>query len=87
MEFKRIYLPYKVNNKPQKSNNGIQMTWSACDDKSTCKVDKQIEQLLANGFKIVSTCAITECLNLLIRNGENVYASYTKGIEVFMVKD
>jgi hypothetical protein len=87
MEFKRIYLPYNVNNKPQEKINKIQLTWSACDDKSTHKVDKQIEQLLADGFKIVSTCAITECLNLFIRNGEPAYASYTKGIEVFMVKD
>jgi len=87
MEFKRIYLPYKVNQKIEKNVNVTQLTWSACDDKSTHKVDKQIEQLLADGFKIVSTCAITECANLFIRNGENEYASYTKGIEVFMVKD
>ena len=86
MEFKRIYLPYKINASPQGSDI-IQMRWSASDDESTFKVDKQIKQMLADGFKIVSTCAITECLNMLNRNGDDVYASYTKGIEVFMVKD
>jgi len=86
MEFKRIYLPYKINARPQ-GTDMVQMRWSASDDESTYKVDKQIKQMLADGFKIVSTCAITECLNILNRTWDDVNASYTKGIEVFMVKD
>ena len=87
-----MYIPFD-NDMQYDSNddqNGRQNTvlYSPNDGERTLKADKEISKHIEEGWKIVSTCPITASINLLHDRGrDDVYATYTQGIEVFMVKD
>ena len=86
MQYKRIWMPYKTEAKTSNVSGMVIVEHSPCDDENTEKADKEIAALLANGWQIVSTCPVNESSNILNRDGDDVYASYTRGIEVFMIK-
>jgi H2-forming N5,N10-methylenetetrahydromethanopterin dehydrogenase-like enzyme len=88
MQYKRMYIPF--DNDMQYDSNDGQSTvlYSPNDGERTLKADKEIRKNIEEGWKIVSTCPITASINLLHDRGrDDVYATYTQGIEVFMVKD
>ena len=83
-----MYLHFK--NEPQwDSQKGqTKVLYSPHDGEGTLKADKEIRKNIEEGWKIVSTCPITASINLLHDKGrDDVYATYTQGIEVFMVKE
>ena len=63
------------------------MTAYPTDDEKTEKVDTEIQNLITQGWRIVSTAPVTGSINILNPKGTDVYYTYTTGIEVFMVKE
>ena len=83
-----MYLPFK--NEPQWNSQKGQTTvlYSPNDGEKTFEADREIRKHIEEGWKIVSTCPITASINLLHDKGrDDVYATYTQGIEVFMIKE
>ena len=83
-----MYIPF--DNDMQYDSNDGQSTvlYSPNDGERTLKADKEMRKNIEEGLKIVSTGPITASINLLHDRGrDDVYATYTQGIEVFMVKD
>ena len=87
MEFKRVWMAYKVEQELSNSNGMVVVLYSPLDNEETEAADQEISDLLNKGWKIVSTCPITGSVNILKRDGDDVYATFTRGIEVFMVKE
>ena len=84
-----MYLHFK--NEPQMDIQKGQkiVLFSPHDGEGTLKADKEIRKNIEEGWKIVSTCPITASVNLLMEDKglDDLYATYTQGIEVFMVKE
>jgi hypothetical protein len=87
MEFKRVWMSYKVEQELSNSSGMIVVSYSPVDNDETEAADQEISDLLNEGWKIVSTCPVTGSINILNRDGEDVYVTFTKGIEVFIVKE
>lgn len=87
MDFKRIWMGYASNPEMANHSGSITAICGPVDNDDTAKADKEIESLLKLGWRIASTCPVTATTNILNRKeGVDVYLTYTKGIEIFMVK-
>ena len=84
-QFKRVWLPYTQENSSESS--GVQAVISSypTDDEETEKANTEIQNLITLGWRIVSTAPVTGSLNLLHHEMDDVYHTFTTGIEVFMV--
>ena len=85
--FKRVWLPYKSNHSSDSSSGLLITTFLPNDDENTKKADTKIQNLITQGWRIVSTAPVTGSINFLNPNGDDAYHTYTTGIEVFMVKE
>ena len=89
MKYKRIWIPYNEN-----FYTSLFMV-SPSDDEDTKAADKIIEELLSEGWSIVSTAPITASraynekgfCNMPKTGGSDMVYTYTSGIEVFLVKE
>lgn len=86
-QFKRVWLPYEVDNKVGNSAGMVNASFDPIDYEGTKKADAEIQNLITQGWKIVSTAPIIRSYNLINPKGDDIYANYTSGIEVFMVKE
>ena len=86
-QFKRVWLKFKLEDDVSSSSGMVIMTAYPTDDEKTEKVDTEIQNLIILGWKIVSTAPVTGSLNFLDPKGDDVYHTFTTGIEVFMVKE
>ncbi|MGC6414078.1 MAG: hypothetical protein ACON5K_05190 [Bacteroidia bacterium] len=89
MKFKRIWIPYDKQtyiNRDKKSNVLNCNIYPVDSDKSK-KADNIIEKMLNEGWKIVSTTPVTASENSLLAGDNDVYWTFTSGIEVFMIKE
>jgi hypothetical protein len=86
-QFKRVWLPYKVDTKVRNSTGMVETSFSPIDFEDTKKADAEIQNLITQGWKIVSTAPIIKSYNLINHKGDDIFANYTSGVEVFMVKD
>ncbi len=87
MKYKRVWMEYKVEQKLINSSGMVTVNYGPVDNDDTEAADKEISELLNAGWKIVSTCPVTASTNILNPEGDDVYVTYTRGIEVFMVKE
>ena len=89
MEYKRIWMPYNTD------FFDALMRVSPYDDEDTNKADDEIKQLLKKGWRIVSTAPVTESraynkkgfCNMPNRYGTDMVYTFTRGLEVFLVKE
>ena len=89
-QFKRVWLKFKLEDDVSSSSGMVIMTAYPTDDEKTKKVDTEIQNLITQGWRIVSTAPLTGSINILypkVDEGHDVYHTYTTGIEVFMVKE
>ena len=86
-KFKRVWLKSKLGQDVSSSSGMVIMTAYPTDDEKTEKVDTEIQNLITQGWRIVSTAPVTGSINILNPKGTDVYYTYTTGIEVFMVKE
>jgi hypothetical protein len=90
-QFKRIYIPFKNQEEVAESKNQeINFEkWVPIDDDDTKNADREIEILLNDGWKIVSSCPITGTFSLKSAFQEEVTNNFvfTDGIEVLLVKE
>ena len=86
-KFKRVWLKSKLEQDVSSSSGMVIMTAYPTDDEKTEKVDTEIQNLITQGWRIVSTAPVTGSINILNPKGTDVYHTYTTGIEVFMVKE
>ena len=86
-QFKRVWLEYKSEQNVSSSSGMVISTAYPTDGKKTEKGDTEIQNLISQGWRIVSTAPVTGSLNILNPKGDDVYHTYTTGIEVFMVKE
>lgn len=83
-----MYIPFDNDMQYDFNDGQAKVLFSPNDGERTLKADKEIRKNIEEGWKIVSTCPITASINLLHDRGrDDVYATYTQGIVVFMVKD
>ena len=87
MEYKRIWLKYSTEANTEYSSGMISASCYPSDNEDTAVADKEIKSYLNNGWRIVSTCPVTASKNFLTAKGDDVYLTFTSGIEVFMVRD
>ena len=87
MDFKRIWMVYEIKPKVENTGGMSTVTCVPVDNDDTAEADMQIENLLKLGWRIASTCPVTATMNILNPKGDDVYLTYTKGIEIFMVKE
>lgn len=80
-------MAYKAEHNISNSGGMVIVNYTPVDNDDTEAADKEILKLLNAGWKIVSTCPVTGSTNVLNTDGEDVYATFTRGIEVFMVKE
>ena len=85
-QFKRVWLPYKQEQTSSISSGMVISASYPADDEKTEKANTEIQNLITLGWKIVSTAPVTGSLNYLHPKGDDVYHTFTTGIEVFMVK-
>ena len=86
-QFKRVWLPYKQEQNTSNSSGMVIISYFPTDDEKTEKASTEIQNLITQGWRIVSTAPVTGSLNLLRSEGDDVYHTFTTGIEVFMVKE
>jgi hypothetical protein len=86
-QFKRVRLRYKSEANASSSSGMVISIAHPTDDEKTKKGDTEIQNLITQGWRIVSTAPVTGSYNILNPKGENAYHTYTTGIEVFMVKE
>ena len=86
-KFKRVWLTYKSDPSSDSSSGLLITTFLPNDDENTKKADTEIQNLITQGWRIVSTAPVTGSINILNPKGTDVYHTYTTGIEVFMVKE
>jgi|LauGreDrversion4_2_1035121.scaffolds.fasta_scaffold1473155_2 hypothetical protein len=87
MEYKRVWLKYNTEANFDFIDGELYNTCFPSDNNETSAADNEISKLLIKGWKIVSTCPVTASKNILTSKGNNIYLTFTSGIEVFMVKD
>jgi hypothetical protein len=87
MEYKRIWLKYSTEANFENSDGMLNTTCFPSDNEETVDTDNEILSLLSKGWRIVSTCPVTASKNILTSKGNNIYLTFTSGIEVFMIKD
>jgi hypothetical protein len=86
MEFKRIFLPYKVEEKMDGDNSkNITTTFIPSNYEKTTIAENEIKSLLQNGWEIVSTSPVIGNKNIIVDKWA-FRGSFTTGIEVFLVK-
>ncbi len=93
MEFKRIYLKYGLKFKVEELSDTINKhSYIPVDENFTNETDLEIEKLISEGWKIVSTSPVvgTDVFTERIRHTNDTriisQAVHTIGIEVFLVK-
>ena len=86
-QFKRVWLRYKSEANVSSPSGMVISRNHPTDDENTKKGDTEIQNLITQGWRIVSTAPVTGSYNFLDPKGVNVYHTYTTGIEVFMVKE
>ncbi len=89
MEFKKHWLPYKqsVKSETQKGGEFVTDSLLSWDSDDTLKSEKELTDLLNQGWVIVSTCPIIGTSSMgLPKMGYNSSKVFTQGIEVFLVK-
>ena len=86
-QFKRVWLKYKTEVDFKNSAGMTTVEVYPTDNENTQKADDEIQDLIKEGWKIVSTAPVNKSSNILNPAGNDVYATYTSGIEVFMVKE
>lgn len=86
-QYKRVWLPYKVDTKSVNTVGMVEVNLEPIDFEGTKKVDAEIQNLISQGWKIVSTSPVIKSYNLINSKGGDIYANYTSGIEVFMIKE
>jgi hypothetical protein len=88
-QFKRVWLPYKRKLNTDNSNGMISIGCYPTDDEKTEKASTEIQNLIAQGWRIVSTAPVTGSLNVFfsVSDDNDIYHTFTMGIEVFMVKE
>jgi hypothetical protein len=89
MKFKRIWIPYGRQTfiERDRSTNVLNCNIYPVDSEESQDADRLIEKMLNEGWKIVSTTPVTASENSLLAGGDDVYWSFTRGIEVFMIKE
>jgi hypothetical protein len=84
-QFKTVLLPFYIE-----SDNYVMREWtlySPINDSETQKAEAEIQELIKEGWKIVSTSELLGALSNIDKyKGESIYC-VTKGILVFMVKE
>lgn len=86
-QFKRVWLPYKHAMTDYTSSDLMNIKYHPREDESTEKANTEIQNLITQGWKIVSTAPVTGSSSILNPKGDDFYFTYTTGIEVFMVKE
>ena len=86
-QFKRIWLPYHQKDDLKNSNGMVYATRYPIDDEKTEKANNKIQNLITQGWRIVSTAPVTASFNLINPKGDDMYHTFTSGIEVFLVKE
>ena len=86
MDYKRIWLKYHTKQQIDDSDNMLTINAIPTESDDSTAADREIKQLLNLGWTIESTCPIIGSTNILNSKGDDVYTTYTIGIEVFMVK-
>ena len=86
-QFKRVWLPYKNDMNTFNTSRNLNSTFYPIDDESTETANTEIQNLITQGWRIVSTAPLTGSCNIWDPEGDDVYATFTTGIEVFMVKE
>ncbi len=86
-QFKRVWLPYKQEQNSSESSGMLFISSFPTDDEKTEKANTEIQNLITQGWRIVSTAPVTGSLNIWNPKGDDVYHTFTTGIEVFMVKE
>ena len=86
-QFKRVWLNYKSEQNVSSSSGMVISTAYPTDDEKTEKGDTEIQNLISQGWRIVSTAPVTGSSNILNPKGDDTYFTHTTGIEVFMVKE
>ena len=87
MEYKRVWMAYKTEQNISGSGGMVNVSFFPVDNEETETADQEISDLLNLGWKIVSTCPVAGSTNILNSDGDDVYVTFTRGIEVFMVKE
>jgi hypothetical protein len=86
MQFKRVWVEYKRNLITEETESTVVSDCRPIDDDKTLSADKEIQQLLSEGWIIVGMCPLIGSMNLINGQGANSYMTYTTGIEVFMTR-
>jgi hypothetical protein len=86
-QFKRVWLGYELGKDVDSSTGSVISITNPTDGEDTEKGDTEIQNLITQGWRIVSTAPVTGSLNILNSKGDDAYHTYTTGIEVFMVKE
>lgn len=86
-QFKRVWLKYDLDMGVVNSSGITTTYFTPVDGEETEKADAEIQKLLFAGWRIVSTAPVTKSVCFLDPKGDDSYATYTSGIEVFMMKD
>lgn len=87
MEYKRIWMPYKLEQNIDNSGQMTIVTHSPVDNNDTLAAESQVKTLLKSGWKIVSTCPVIGSMNVMNSEGDDLVSTFTKGIEIFLVKE
>jgi hypothetical protein len=90
-QFKRVWLPYDIEKVEDRRLISMEtqhfIGYYPVEDEKTEKASTEIQNLITQGWRIVSTAPVTGSLNLLLDRSDDRYHTYTMGIEVFMVKE
>ena len=87
VEYKRVWLPYKIDMNVENSSGFTITSFAPVDGDETEKADQEIRNLLDRGWEIASTAPVTKSVCFLNSEADDTYATYTSGIEVFMIKN
>lgn len=86
-EFKRVWLKYEVRDHVKRSGTRVVVDFTPIDCEESKKADAEIQNLITQGWKIVSTAPVIKSYNLLMDGGHDIYVNFTSGIEVFMTRE
>lgn len=83
-QFKTVRLPFTIGDEYIKYKGTI---YSPLNDSETQKAEAEIQELIKEGWKIVSTSELLGALSTIDDYNEESIYCVTKGILVFMVKE
>jgi hypothetical protein len=85
--YKRVWLRYQCDQQISNSSGLTVVNVNPIECKESKEADAEIQKLITLGWRIVSTSPVTSSVNFLNPKGDDMYATYTSGIEVFLIKE